>query len=818
MTTKKLKSSEAKKRLVLLDAHAIIHRAYHALPEFATSKGEPTGALYGVIAMLIKIIEELNPEYITACFDLPQPTHRHEAYEAYKAGRAKTDDNLVLQLERAKDIFIAWGIPIYSEPGFEADDILGTIVEKLKIENSKLEIVIASGDMDTLQLVDDRRVMVYTLKKGIKDTILYDEKGVIARFGFGPELLPDFKGLRGDPSDNIIGVKGIGEKTATSLITTFGSIEKIYKALKKGKDEWKKAGITDRVAELLIANEEEALFSKTLATIRRDAPIKFILPKPWKESLVLENLIELFKQLEFRTMGERVRMLIGSAKKEEPSDRNSSRVGAHDKDVGKAGDISVTGRLDPELALALWVVDSNLTTPTLQDVFDFTKTDNEKDAWKVINTELEKRGVKKVFEEIEKPLEPVVQKMNEHGVKIDREALEKLSGTYHTELSKLEKEIWSMAGSEFNINSPKQLGEILFVNMNLGGTRQKKTSTGNFSTKESELEKIKDKHPIITKILEYRELQKLLSTYIDAVPPLLDKNNRLHSTFLQAGTTTGRMSSENPNLQNIPIKSKLGQAIRHAFIAEKGFSLLSLDYSQIELRIAAILSKDEKLMDIFKRGEDVHTGVASRVFKVSIDKVDKSMRAKAKTINFGVLFGMGVNALKTNLGTDRKEAQEFYNNYFETFSGLAKYLDQVKAEAGRKGYTETIFGRRRYFEGLRSSLPFIRASAERMAINAPIQGTEADIIKISMKRIDDYINGQNLSQEVYPVLSVHDEIVYEVKENLVHKVVGEFKKIMEEALPSDKTLGVPIVAEAAVGKSWGEMEKISNSQFTIYKN
>lgn len=806
-----MKKQTDKKRLILLDAHAIIHRAYHALPEFATSKGEPTGALYGVIAMLIKIIEELNPEYITACFDLPQPTHRHEAYEAYKAGRAKTDDNLVLQLERAKDIFTAWGIPIYSEPGFEADDILGTIVEKLNKparphESSgaggDLEIIIASGDMDTLQLVDDRRVMVYTLKKGIKDTILYDERGVISRFGFGPELLPDFKGLRGDPSDNIIGVKGIGEKTATSLITTFGSIEKIYKALKKGKDEWKKAGITDRVAELLIANEEEALFSKTLATIRRDAPIKFVLLKPWKESLVLENLIELFKQLEFRTMGERVRTLLKTPPLAPPL--------AKGRGTGRGVSLEASAKKQEagELGLALWVVDSNLTTPTMQDVFDFTKTDNEQDAWKVINTELEKRGVKRIFEEIEKPLEPVVQKMNGRGVKIDVGALKKLSETYHTELSKLEKEIWEMAGNEFNINSPKQLGEILFVNMNLGGTRQKKTSTGNFSTKESELEKIKDKHPIITKILEYRELQKLLSTYIDAIPPLLDKNNRLHSTFLQAGTTTGRMSSENPNLQNIPIRSKLGQAIRHAFIAEKGSTLLSLDYSQIELRIAAILSKDEKLMDIFKRGEDVHTGVASRVFKVSIDKVDKSMRSKAKTINFGVLFGMGVNALKTNLGTDRKEAQEFYDNYFETFSGLAKYLDQVKAEAGRKGYTETIFGRRRYFEGLRSPLPFIRASAERMAINAPIQGTEADIIKISMKKIDDYIKEKKLEKEVYPVLCVHDEIVYEVKEDLVQKVVGEFKKIMEEALPSDKTLGVPIVAEAAIGKSWGDMESI----------
>ena len=819
-TNTKKSKVESQKRLVLLDAHAIIHRAYHALPEFSTSKGEPTGALYGVIAMLIKIIEELKPDYIVACYDLPEPTHRHEAYEAYKAGRAKADDNLVLQLERSKDIFIAWGIPIYSHSGFEADDILGTIVEKtknLKIENCKLEIIIASGDMDTLQLVNGKKVQVYTLKKGIRDTILYDEKGVIARFRFGPELLPDYKGLRGDPSDNIIGVRGIGEKTATQLITTFGTIEKIYKALKKG-DEYKKAGINERIKDLLLANEEEALFSKTLATIRRDAPIDWKLPKPWKESLILENLVELFKQLEFRTMGERIKMLLkGQSGRNvgKPSDRNSSGVGAHDEDVGKAVDISVTGRIDKELSLALWVVDSNLTNPTLPDVFDFTKTSNIKNAWKVINVELDKRGVRKVYEEIEKPLEPVVQRMNEHGVKIDAGALQKLSTDYHKELTRLEKEIYKESGQNFNINSPKQLGEILFTKLNLAGSRQKKTATGGFSTKESELVKLKDKHPIINKILDYRELQKLLSTYIDVIPKLLDKNHRLHSNFLQAGTTTGRMASESPNLQNIPTKSVLGQAIRHAFVADKGFSLLSLDYSQIELRIAAILSKDKNLIDIFKKGIDVHTGVASRVFKVPENKVDKEIRRKAKVINFGVLFGMGVNALKTNLGTDRKEAQEFYNNYFETFSGLSAYIDHIKADAERRGFTETMFGRRRYFAGLKSPLSFIRASAERMAINAPIQGTEADIVKISMIKIDELIQKKGWEKSVCAILNVHDEIVYEVKDSLVEETSKDFKEIMENVMSDKETYEVPIMAEAAVGKNWGEMEKISNSQFSV---
>jgi len=799
-----MKTKINKKRLVLLDAHAIIHRAYHALPEFSTSKGEPTGALYGVVAMLIKIIEELKPDYIVACYDLPEPTHRHEAYGDYKAGRAKTDDNLVLQLERSKDIFKAWGIPIYSEKGFEADDILGTIVEKLS-KDKNTDIIIASGDMDTLQLVNDKKVQVYTLKKGINDTILYDEKAVEARFGFGPELLPDYKGLRGDPSDNIIGVKGIGEKTATSLIVAFGKIEKIYKALKKD-GEYKKAGINERVRDLLLENEEEALFSKTLATIRRDAPINFKLPKPWKESLVLENLIELFKQLEFRTMGERVRMLVTKSSGKTNSSGFTLSAGGPDT-LGIHSAVAPKA-VDPELSLALWVIDSNLTTPTIQDVYDFTKTSNIKDAWEVINLELDKRKVRNIYEEIEKPLMKVVEEMNEHGVKIDAEALQKLSADYHKELSRLEKEIWKESDSEFNINSPKQLGEILFTKLNLAGQRQKKNATGGFSTKESELQKLKDKHPIINKILDYRELQKLLSTYIDVIPKLLDKDSRLHSKFLQAGTTTGRMASESPNLQNIPTKSTLGQAIRHSFVADKGFSLLSLDYSQIELRIAAILSKDKNLIEIFKKGIDVHTGVASRVFKVSENEVTKEMRRKAKVINFGVLFGMGVNALRTNLGTDRKEAQEFYNNYFETFSGLSKYLDHIKSLAERQGYTETLFGRRRYFIGLKSPLPFIRAAAERMAINAPIQGTEADIVKISMNKIDELIKKKKWDKDVYAILNVHDEIVYEVKDSLLEETSGEFKKVMESVMQDKETYGVPIVAEASIGKNWGEMKRI----------
>ena len=795
---------KTKQRLVLLDSHAIIHRAYHALPEFtAASTGEPTGALYGLVAMLLRLIDELKPEYIVAGFDLAGPTHRHEAYDAYKAGRVANDDNLELQLKRSLDVFAAFGIPVYSHAGFEADDVIGTIVAKTK-KDKNLDVIIASGDMDTMQLVDGNRVQVYTLKRGLNDTILYNEEKVIERFGFLPERLIDYKGLRGDPSDNIIGVKGIGEKTATSLIAAFGSIEEIYKVLKKKGDEWKQGGITERIKNLLLENEEEALFSKTLATIRTDAPIKWQLPQPWRECFELERVLELFRTLGFRTLSERVKKLTKGESKgdlEVVGAPSKTNIGSEDFERVKTSTISFAEAPNAqevkELCLMLWVIDSNMTNPTLDDVLGFTKTSDLVEARKVLEAELDKRKVRSVFEEIERPLIPIIEEMNARGVRIDKDILQGLSVTYHKELSRLEKAIWQAAGEEFNINSPKVLSEIIFTKMGLAEKRQKKTPTGALSTKESELEKLKDKHPIISMILEYRELSKLLGTYIDAIPPLLDKSDRLHSTFIQSGAATGRMASNNPNLQNIPIKTALGRASRKAFIPEKGFKLVALDYSQIELRLAAILSGDKKLIEIFQNKEDVHAAVAE---KIGIE------RREAKVINFGILYGMGVTALRANLGTDRAEAQEFYNQYFATFSGLAHYLEQIKAEAARKGYTETLFGRRRYFTGFKSPLPYVRAQAERMAINAPIQGTQADLIKLAMIRIVDSF------PEVRLLLQVHDELVFEVKSDEVEKRAQEFKEIMESVIPEKERKGVPIVAEAHAGDNWGEMEKVVGSK------
>ena len=802
------------KRLILLDAHAILHRAYHALPDFSTSKGEPTGALYGLSAMLIKIIEDLKPDYMAACYDMAAPTYRHEAYKLYKAGRKKTDDDLIAQMKSSRKIFEAMNIPIYEKEGFEADDVLGAIVEQSKLSKD-LDILIASGDMDILQLVSGDRVKVYTFKKGIKDTVIYDEDGVKARFGFGPELIPDYKGLRGDLSDNIPGIKGIGEKTATVLISNFGTIEEIYSKLNKKDEAFLKAGLTPRIIQLLRDNEEEAQFSKMLATIRRDVPITFVLPaKTFKEELDVKAVNNFWHGLEFRTLGPRLEKAVNKEGERGKAQGESKAQGAGNTD--KSHNISETSSADDlaKAAIALWLVNSNTTQPKLEDILAFANTEDFKIAQTSIMSELKKLGLQKVYDDIEIPLMPVIKTMQDRGIKIDRKILTNLSKTYHETAADLEQKIWHYAGREFNISSPKQLGEILFDVLGLTVKNAKKTGAGARSTRESELEKMRDMHPIVPLIFEFRELSKLLSTYIDAIPPLLDGDDRLHAKFIQTGTTTGRMASQEPNLQNIPIKTELGRAIRGAFIAEKGFKLCAFDYSQIEIRIAAFLSDDAKLIDIFKNGQDVHTSVASEVFKVAPAQVTADMRRQAKVINFGIMYGMGVTALKQNLGTTRELAQKFLNDYFESFAGLAAYLDHVKVETAARGYTETFFGRRRYFEGIKSKLPFIRAAAERMAINAPIQGTEADIIKIAMSRIYEYCHkaglagpaGDGVGSAVFPLVQVHDELIYEIREDKIDQVVPEIKKIMENVMGLAETKGIPLTANAMVGNNWGELK------------
>lgn len=781
--------------LVLLDAHAILHRAYHALPDFTAPSGEPTGALYGVVTMLLRIIEEFQPRYLAACYDLPEPTYRHDAYEKYKGTREQADDALVRQIEASRELLGAFGVPIFEAGGFEADDVLGTIAHELA-DTNHLRVVIASGDMDTLQCVDDDRVVVFTLKKGIKDTVLYDEAAVIERFGFGSDRIPDYKGLRGDSSDNIPGIRGIGEKTASTLIQQFGALEDIYAQLSTDEAPLREAGITPRIIGLLRDGHEEAEFSKMLATIRTDAPVSFSLAKAeWRFASDLQEILRLFSEYGFRGVTGRVKQLFG-----EVGIDTSGAADAKPAEITRAG-------------ILLWLLESERTNPTYEDIIEYGRaflgTDTFPDTYGALQQAVTEAGLWHIYADIEEPLMAVLNRMQQHGIALDTAYLADLSTDFHARLATIEEQIFEHAGHEFNVNSPKQLGEVLFDELGLTPKNAKKTAGGQRSTRESELTKLQGEHPIIDEILTYREYQKLLSTYIDPLPELVGEDGRLRTTFLQTGTTTGRLASRDPNLQNIPARGEHGQAIRRAFVAAEGFRLVGIDYSQIELRIAAMLSGDPNLIDIFRRGEDVHRGVALRVFGVDADEVTADMRRRAKVINFGILYGMGVTALQQNLGegTTRAEAQEFLNAYFHTFSRLADYLEDTKAFARSHGYTETMFGRRRHFPGITSSAPFIRASAERMAINAPIQGTQSDIIRIAMVRIHEQLAAAGLTDDARMLLQVHDELVFEIRAEQVDVVLPAITDCMTSVLKDKETHDVPILVDVEVGENWRDMEK-----------
>jgi DNA polymerase-1 len=805
---KKEAKKEERKRLVILDTHAILHRAYHALPDFSSGRGEPTGALYGLITMLVRIINDLKPDYIAAAYDLPGGTFRHAAYEHYKANRIKADDDLYAQINRARDVLGAFGIPVYDAAGFEADDVVGTIAEQVK-KKKGVDTVIASGDLDTVQLVDGTQTRVYTLRKGLTDTVFYDEDAVRARFGFGPEAIPDLKGIAGDASDNIKGVPGVGEGSAVKLLQAYGSIEKIYAAIKKEGVEKvaEKAAVQKRFVQLVADNKESAEFSKELATIKCDAPVTFTMPeKSWHEVADQAKIMDMLAEFDFRSLMPRVREMLGSG--------GNGAEGLEESDDGLGGEPGQEGMfgapredVPPEelhkAALAVSVIDSNIAEPDYDDILRMGRADTFNEAYQALLKEVSAHGQDFVYYRMELPLSPVLRRMEERGVLVDTGFLKKLSKEYKGELDAISERIYAHAGGEFNIGSPKQLGEVLFDR--LGLVAKKKTAGGQRSTKESELQKLADAHPIIGDILAYRELSKLLSTYIDSIPALVDGESRLHTRYVQIGAATGRIASKDPNLQNIPVKTELGRRIRRAFVASPGMALVSFDYSQIELRIAAILSGDEGLLDIFRNGRDVHAEVAARVFGADSPLDAREQRRRAKVINFGILYGMGITALQQGLGTSRAEAQAFYDQYFEAFPKLAGYIEEVKGQASRHGYTETMFGRRRYLDGIKSPIPYVRAAAERMAINAPMQGSQADIIKLAMIDIDAMLG---TGADAYQLLQVHDELVFEIRKDKVAEYAPKIKKIMEDALPEDKRQGVPIIAEGKQGPTWGEMERI----------
>ncbi len=856
------------KRLVLLDSHAIIHRAWHALPPLMSPDGRPVNAVYGFASILLKILRELKPDYLAAAFDHEGPTFRHLAFERYKATRVKAPEALYAQIPLTKDLVRGFGIPALELKGYEADDVIGTIVREVEKKHPDIEIVIVTGDLDTLQLVDSR-TKVFTMRKGVTDTVLYDEAAVRGRYGLAPKQLIDFKGLRGDPSDNIPGVKGIGEKTAAELLKAEGSIEGVYRALKKGKLAAKPA-----VAEALKKHEADALFSKTLVTIDCNIPVRFLLASSrvrkaaWKATALSE-----LKKLGFESL---VRRLGGEGMPAAPHLDASAAVGTavtllavkHWKDIRRGGPMLLWKHPDEPTFLVAVASDTVAALPgeTIIEhdagkliqagptyTFDLKaliglglpeavipkfrdlmimwwlaepdrrsyepeiliqkelrrdpRNPTETASWlfelaPAIESRLRERGLEAVYETIEAPVTPILERMERTGIGLDSKPLVALSRKMSRELGKLERTIHTAAGGPFNINSPRQLTEVLFEKLKLAPIGIRKTEkSGALSTRESELVKLRKLHPIVGDILRYRELAKLKSTYADALPKLIGPDGRVHTTWNQTGTATGRLSSQSPNLQNIPIRSEYGREIRKAFRAARGYTLVAFDYSQLELRIAADLAHDEKMIAAFSRGLDIHKLTASEVNNLPIEKVTPELRARAKTLNFGVLYGMGARAFAETALVSRDEAEHFIEEYFRDFSGIARFIEEQKALARTQGFTTTAFGRKRFFPDIGVTNFRLAREAERQAVNFPIQGTEADIMKKAMIAVDGWIATGGLRNDIRMLLQIHDELIFEITAGRVKIAIPEITRFMEGAWSGSVAMKV----EVKQGRTWGEL-------------
>jgi len=887
-----------KKKLVLIDSNALIHRAYHAIPPLTTKKGELVNAVYGYASVLLNVLARFKPEYIVAAFDLKEPTFRHKEFAGYKATRAKAPDDLYSQIPRVKELVESFNIPIAEKEGYEADDLLATFARKTEKIHPEVEVIVVTGDLDTLQLVNDQ-TKVFALRRGMSDSVLYDEKAIFERYGLKPDQMNDYKGLRGDPSDNLPGVKGVGEKTAAQLLQKYETLEGIYKNLPEIKEGIRKKLEKDKV---------QAYFSKRLATLVDNVPVNFDLEKARAEDFSRVKVINLFRDLEFfsllrRLPGYEEHMKDiqeektsnagdgGEIKWEKISPREFPEVKkeisiASDVDSGenlkgmalavdpnnsfylpgfnekikkiisdekvkkigfdlkkewkifeKIGENLAVAGFDVQLAAYLLKSGSNLSWEDLvmqelgvmiekedkkpgqaalvfqeeegeveklcrRSALNFALKEKLEKRLEEISSEQMEEGrektIKDLFENLEMPLIEILARMEKVGIKINKTVLRGISEKLDKRVEKLEKEIQKMAGVEFNVNSSAQLREILFEKLQLPTKDIKKGKTG-YSTASPELQKIRIDHPIIEKIEEYRELFKLKTTYLDTLPNMTDKNSRLHTTFNQAVTTTGRLSSSEPNLQNIPIRTELGQIIRTAFEAKAGCRLVSADYSQIELRIAAHLSGDVRMITTFLSGEDIHTATAARVNKVDLEKVTKKMRSSAKALNFGIIYGMSTYGFAQSAGVDQEEAREFIRKYFSNYPQVAQFLDAVKISAREKGFVETEMGRRRYIPEINSSNAMLRNQADRMAVNMPIQGLAADIIKLAMLAADELISKKY--PEVKMVLQIHDELLFEVPEKEVEKFARDIKIEMESVYK----LSVPLIADVKVGDNWGEV-------------
>ncbi len=840
-------------KLLILDGNSVINRAYYGVKPLTNREGLYTHAIFGFLNILEKLEKEEQPDAVCVAFDLHGPTFRHLKYDGYKATRKGMDEELRMQMPVMKDVLRAMNIPIYECQGWEADDVIGTVGRICS--NNGWECVIATGDRDSLQLIDDNvHVKLVISKAGQTTATLYTRELFREEYGFEPEKMVDLKALMGDSSDNIPGVAGVGPKTATDLLVKLGSLDGVYANLDDGS-------IRPKLREKLENGRDGAYLSYDLATIRPEAPIDFEPKDAIVQPYNKPELYQLFQRLEF------VRLIdkygLRSAAVEMPRAVNApaslpkcdalprEKVPcavyiAEDGSLGIAWEKGVymmtpmevrmawdclLGRTDCichdmkttmhrldelgvcygdfsfDTALAAYDLNpsqSDYPVSKLATTFLGTNVDDgdacacAEALWQlkpVLMAELQKQGMEELYQTVELPLCPVLYRMEKEGVAIDRQQLEQFGRMLTERIADCEKLIYGYSEEVFNMNSPKQLGELLFDKLGLPPV--KKTKTG-YSTNADVLEKLKDRHPIVPAIMDYRMLTKLKSTYADGLMKVVGEDGRIRTTFQNLVTATGRLSSTDPNLQNIPVRTDLGAEIRKMFVPKPGHVLVDADYSQIELRVLAHISGDTTMQQAFISGQDIHTVTASQVFGVAPEEVTPVQRRHAKAVNFGIVYGISEFSLSEDIGVSRWAAKEYIDSYLTTYSGVRRYMKQVVVDAREKGYTQTLFGRKRYIPELSSSNFNIRQGAERIALNTPIQGTAADLIKLAMIRVDKAL------QEEFPqaklLLQVHDELIVECPEELASAVAELVSREME----SIALLTVPLTAEAKIGKSWYE--------------
>jgi len=854
-------SKEDKITVLIIDMNAMMHRFYHALPRFTTPTGQPIQAVYGLANTLLRILREVSPTYVFACFDTPEPTFRHKLSPVYKITRPKVDDELKIQLSLAKELLRSFHIPIIERSGYEADDLIGALARAFNEQNK----IILTGDLDTLQLVNDT-TKVYIFRRGISQIDIYDRQKVVDRFGLPPEHLADFKSLVGDASDNILGVKGIGDKTAAKLLQQFGTIENLIDKIDKLSDP--------KLRSKISAQREQLLLNKHLAAISSDIDLKLEPLQPYQ----LPSLAEIQPQLLHFGFKSIIKRLQGdsyftretpSMSKTKPTDLFKSfsieSVAVTQKDQGIIVVIATPqhlyswdGRLlsdpppaslkallkkpskkivfglkeiarqifssepsyqiDPtsqdifDLKLATWLCDSALTKMTLAKFVNIKSTQLITDELAQVDffikqsqalteatrEQLQQLDLVQLFE-LEQRISLVLARMEIIGLLLDQQALADFRESVRNELEQVESSIYQLAGQSFKLNSPKELRQMLFNKLRLPTAGLIKTPKGEISTQESELEKLRSTHPVVAKILQHRQLIKIYSTYTNSLLKFVHpQTGRLHTTFDQTGTVTGRLSSEKPNLQNLPIQRVLAKNLRRVFQPALNYLFLGFDYSQLELRLAAHLSQDETLLLAFKQGLDIHSMTSKILFKTETEK----SRRLAKVINFGIIYGISAKTLSRRLNLSLAEAQELIDSYFHKFPGMKKLRDDLIERAKTYGYAETLTGRKRFIPEILSQAYRERLRAERIAINMPIQGLAADIMKLAMVKIDEYLMTEKLfPDQARVVLQVHDELVLEVKQELVYNLETKVKEIMENAYH----LSVPLVVNVHLGKSLADL-------------